>query len=255
MTAGSAWIASGAPEVQNRHRPAQAHDHGHVVFDEQHGQAETVPDVPDEAGKVLFFRLVHAGSGLVQQKDLWGQGQRAGDLQASARAIGQAGGGSVHPVAQAHQGHQFARARQGLALKPPRPGRAEHAAPEAHLVQGVPGHPHVVQHAHAAEQPDVLEGPGHAQAGNGGRGFAGDVLAEEPDRSRRGPGQAREHVEERSLARAVGADEAEDLAFLHLEAHIRDSHEPAEGLGKVVHCENGAHDFLRAKSPAMPCGM
>ena len=75
------------------------------------------------------------------------------------------------------------------------------------------------------------------------------------------PGQIIEFIEECCLARAVGADEAEDLAGLDRETDVADSHEAPEGPGHAVELEDGVHQatsvVLRRREtrrPAMPWG-
>ena len=46
--------------------------------------------------------------------------------------------------------------------------------------------------------------------------------------------RARQHVEDRALARAVGADQAEDLALIDLERHVVDGGEAAETLDQTL---------------------
>src|SRR5439155_239986 len=77
--------------------------------------------------------------------------------------------------------------------------------------------------------------------------------------------EAGEHVEERRLAGAVGADEAVDLAALDGEAHLRERDEPAEALGDTLDLEErrwrrrrGAHRVvssrLRTAEGSSPAG-
>src|SRR5437773_1241950 len=49
--------------------------------------------------------------------------------------------------------------------------------------------------------------------------------------------EAVEHVEERRLAGAVGADHAEDLALAHLEAHVGERLKTQEGLRDAAYLE------------------
>jgi hypothetical protein len=66
------------------------------------------------------------------------------------------------------------------------------------------------------QQAHVLEGAAHAHAGDLARGVAGHRLAEEAHLARGRRIHARDLVEHRALAGAVGADQREDLAGLHL---------------------------------------
>ena len=93
---------------------------------------------------------------------------------------------------------------------------------------------HVVPDAHPGVQSDVLEGASKAQ----GRDLvglpAGHVLAQEGHTALGGVVHPGDHVEQRSLARPVGADDPDDLAGAHLHADVGESHQSAEALGDVL---------------------
>jgi hypothetical protein len=97
----------------------------------------------------------------------------------------------------------------------------------------------VVEHRHAAEQRDVLEAAPQAQP-RARRRNARDVLALEPDAAARGPVKARDGVEQRGLARAVGPDHGRDRAGLHIEAHARQRLHAAEGERDAIDLQQGA---------------
>ena len=59
---------------------------------------------------------------------------------------------------------------------------------------------------------------------------------------------AEDAVEQRRLAAAVRADDAEDLAFVDVERHAVDGDDAAEALLQVAHLEHGAH-----RAPLRPC--
>ena len=67
------------------------------------------------------------------------------------------------------------------------------------------------------------------------RGQSRDRLAQPPDVSSLGQQEAVEDIEERGLAGAVRADDAEDLARAHVEAHIGQRLEAEERLGDPAH--------------------
>ena len=68
-----------------------------------------------------------------------------------------------------------------------------------------------------------------------------DTLAGEGDRTAVGLEDAGDHVEQRRLAGAVGADHAADLAGLDVERHLVHRHQAAEALGHVVEDKQRAH--------------
>jgi hypothetical protein len=97
----------------------------------------------------------------------------------------------------------------------------------------------VVEHRHAAKQRDVLEAAPQAHAGALRRGNARDVLALEPDAAARGPVEARDGVEQRGLARAVGPDHGGDGARLHIKADASQCLHAAEGQRYAVNLQQG----------------
>jgi hypothetical protein len=86
----------------------------------------------------------------------------------------------------------------------------------------------VVEHRHAAEQRDVLEGAREPELGALRGGQAGDVLAAEADVAAVGPVEAGNGVEQRGLAGAVGADHGRDGTGRYFEADAVQGRHAAE---------------------------
>jgi len=103
----------------------------------------------------------------------------------------------------------------------------------------------VVEHGHAPEQGDVLEGARDAELGEPARGQVGDVASLERDAAAVRMVEAADHVEDGRLAGAVGADDRQDLALLGLERHPRHGLHAAERLGRLADLEERAHDSHR----------
>src|SRR5205085_2752724 len=97
----------------------------------------------------------------------------------------------------------------------------------------------VLEDRQPPEGPRDLEGPADPAVDDGVRREARDLLALEPDRSRGGREGSGEHVEDRALARAVGPDQADDLALGHLERDVADGGEAAETLDQAFNDEHG----------------
>src|SRR6185503_5801240 len=106
---------------------------------------------------------------------------------------------------------------------------------------------HVFQHRHAVERPVVLEGAHHAARGDLVRREPANTVPREADLARVGAVRPGDQVEGGALAGAVRTDQPEDLAFVHLEAEIRDRGEPAEALAEVRYLED-------CHSPTRPRG-
>src|SRR4029450_8157087 len=99
----------------------------------------------------------------------------------------------------------------------------------------------VLERGHVLEQPDVLERPADPPLGDRVRRLAGDLVAVEDDHA---PGRlvdAGDHVEERRLAGAVRADQADDRALGDGEVYAGDGDEPAELLAHAGRFEQVRH--------------
>jgi hypothetical protein len=106
----------------------------------------------------------------------------------------------------------------------------------------------VVEHGEVLEQLDVLEGPGHAGAGDAVGLEPDQVAAGEADGALLGPVQAREAVEQRGLAGAVGTDDGEQLVGPDLERHRPQGADAGEAEVQLVDLEHRAgHDSHRLR--------
>ena len=75
--------------VEDRDVLGDAHDHLHVVLDEQDRQLALVAQPAHELGEPLGLLRVHAGGRLVEQQQLRVRRERAGDLHAALVAVGE----------------------------------------------------------------------------------------------------------------------------------------------------------------------
>src|SRR5581483_5843536 len=149
---------------------------------------------------------------------------------------------------QPHELEQRRRPGAGVSLlpveaRPPADGRAEALAHPA-----VPADEHVLHHGHVGEEPDVLECAG--QAGGGDPvGAGGQRPAPVADLAAGRHLHAGQAVEERGLARPVGADEADDLRLPDVEVDGVHGHEAAEALGDALRLEDGCRRRGAAHRP------
>ena len=154
----------------------------------------------------------------------------------------------VAPILEAREGEQLGDAGGGpgaLAGVTPAPGeRVEQAGAGADVEPGR----HVAGDAELAEGPRGLEGAGHAE----GRHPAGSEPrrrdAADLDPAGRGSHQAADHVEQRALSGAVRADEADQLARVHLEADVARA-PSGRRSGRVTPRGPGPSAGARAGSP------
>ena len=123
-------------------------------------------DPLDQLGEVALLDRVGAGRRLVEQQDTGVGAERAGDLQPALLAVRQRAGQLVGPLGQADLVEQ----RVGLAAMLSRcslrcQGSPEHGGDRPGLLPGLDRRPDVLQGRQGREQPDVLEGTGHARGG------------------------------------------------------------------------------------------
>jgi hypothetical protein len=100
-------------------------------------------------------------------------------------------------------------------------------------LQGLSGE-HVVEHAHALEQRDVLEGARDALARGGARVGRRQRHAVDAHRAALGAIDAADHVQERALASTVGTDDRADLPLRDREAHVGERLDAGERERDVV---------------------
>src|SRR5215831_7197326 len=229
--------------IEHDHAIGNIHDHAHIVLDQRDGGAELVVHVEDEAGHVLLLLHVHPRHGLVEEEEVRLGGQRPRQLHSLLEPVGQpprrrlADGLDLQEV-----DHAFHR-RAMLDLLPPRGTPVEGVEEEvpAHLEQ--PPRHDVVEHAHALEEGHVLEGARDAEAGHVERLELGAVASLEDDAALLRMVEAADDIEERGLARPVGADDGHDLAAMDVHAHVAQSLHGAEAHGDALDAQEG----LRAR--------
>ena len=196
-------------------------------------------DPLDQLDQLHHVRGRQARGRLVQQQELGPDGQGACDLDFALGAVGQVGRDLVGQVAHAHELQEVhGLVIDGLLAVGVTPG-AQQGVHEAVAEAVVLGDLDVVQHRHVVPQPDVLEGPGHAQGCDLVRFHAARVDAADFDGPGRGLVEAADKVEDRRLAGAVGPDEGAHLAALQADGQLVHGQQAAEALGQVGYFEQG----------------
>ena len=127
----------------------------------------------------------------------------------------------------------------GLPLPLPVGGQPEDAGEG--VVPGVlvEAHLHVLLHRQVAEEPDVLEGPGHAHVVELDGGLARRVPAVHHDGAPGGLVDLGQEVEHGGLPRAVGPDEPRDLRAADGHVEVVHRREPAEVDAQVAALQDG----------------
>ena len=181
---------------------------------------------------------VEAGGRLVEEQQVRVGRQGAGQLDGRAAGRRRGSGRPARPGWPTPTTSSASRARRAMAtLLAPGRGQVEQAGHEPGAAPHVGADHDVLQRGHAGEEPEVLEGAGHAAGGHLVRRPAVERHALEPHLARVGDGHAGEQVEEGRLAGAVGTDDRLDAPGPDVEAHLPDGLDPAEALGDATDLE------------------
>src|SRR5574343_1620803 len=224
--------------VQHHHAVGDVHHHAHVVLDQDDGGAEFLVDVEDEAAHVLFLLDVHAGHRLVEHQHAGLHGQGAAQVDALLQAVGQAahrGLAEGLDLEEVDDVLDEGAVRALLAL-----GRApaDRLLEEVGLHLQVAARHDVVDHAHALEERQVLEGARHPHLGHLAAVHVAEGLAPEGDLALLRRVDAVDAVEHRALAGAVGADDRADLVRAHVEADVGQRLDAPEPQADVLDVED-----------------
>ena len=194
-----------------------------------------------------LFRI-EAGGRLVEAEQFRSSTHGAGDFEATLVAIGQRAGRLVGTMGQLRLVEPELRQLDRLGCGCPIAANADEAE---HRVAGrlhqlvVLRHQQVLQHGHAGEEADILEGPGHLGAGVDfmpRQPLEQEGLAVTQIERQHAFGrlvEAGDAVEDGRLAGAVRADQRGDLSALCLERDVADGDEPAEAHRQVIDAQDG----------------
>ena len=216
------------------------------MLDEHDGGAELVVHVQDEAAHVLLLFHVHAGHGFIEQQHLRLHRESPAQVHALLQAVGQLAHGGlaegldfeeVDDVLDVFTVANF------LALGRPDAQRLQQQV--AFDLEVAAGHD-VVDHAHALEQRQVLEGAPDAHLGHLAAVHVVKRLAPEGD----GAFGRRVHpvdaVEHGALAGAVGADDGADLVLFDVEGDVGQRLHATEPEADVLDVEDDVADLFGA---------
>ncbi len=101
--------------VEHHDPPRDAHDHFHVVLDEEDGDA-VVDDLVHEAHQLDLLLRREARGRLVEEEQCRTRGERSRDLEAALRAVGQVSGVGMGVPLDADELEQLDRAIGDAAL-------------------------------------------------------------------------------------------------------------------------------------------
>ena len=115
--------------------------------------------------------------------------------------------------------------------------QAQRVGEEAAARAAVPPDHHVVEHAHGAEQRQVLERAPDAESGHAMARHREQRHSIKRDVAAVALVEPRDAVEERGLAGAVGADQPDDAPRRNVEGHPVERDDAAEAHGHVLHAQ------------------
>jgi hypothetical protein len=214
--------------------------------------------VEDEARHVLGLLAVHAGDRLVEHEHARLHGQRAGQLHPLLQAVGQAATGAWRMWSISRKSMTSALDLGAqlhlLALRAGRNRTGRRQQPGLHM--RVAAELDVVEHAHAAEQRDVLERAGEPQGGAIRRRHTRDVRAFIDDAALLRPIETGNGIEQRGLARAIGADKGSDGIRGDAQRHVAQRLHAAERQRDILHTQDrGGRRLLHLHSSPRVCAL
>jgi hypothetical protein len=119
------------------------------------------------------------------------------------------------------------------------PAQFQRVADDVAVGAGMSADADVVEHREIGKQCDVLEGAADADFGDPVRRPRQDAHPFHQDVARARLIESREAIEERGLAGAVGPDQTEDLALMHVERHAIQGDDAAEHDADVANRKQG----------------
>ena len=236
--------------VEHGDAVGQLEHHPHVVLDQHDRVAAVAVQAADQAGDLVGLLVAHPRGRLVQQQQPRLQRQRHRDL----------GGALIAVRHLAHQpvglGGETGQCHDAADLAPHR-GRRVLPEPGAQPVAGadLDRDAHVLAHRELGKDLRHLEGAAHAELDALLRRQPRDRPAVEHDLARGGREEAGDQVEERRLARTIGADDGAQFARRDAERYLAHRDQAAECLGDAADLQHGTHAALRRRSiPSRPRG-
>ncbi|KPY14740.1 Uncharacterized protein ALO55_05763 [Pseudomonas savastanoi pv. phaseolicola] len=206
-----------ATVIQHHHMVAEAHHHTDVVLDQHHSDAQLTIDIADELTHLVLLFGIHSGHRLVQQQQTRFRRQGAGQFDTFLQAIGKFAHQCMAPRVDAQKLNHPLGMPALFVVFGRCPTDAQHLLkPGTAPFEIAPGQ-HVVQHTHALEQGDILKSTGDTALGRLVRTHPAARLAGISDGAALRLIHAIDDVEQRTLARTIGAYQCADLACSHRE--------------------------------------
>src|SRR5215469_6150009 len=218
-----------------------------MMLDHQHRDLALVEYPPNESTEFTDLLVIDPACRLVKQQQLRPAGKRPRQLDPLARAERQPGGRSQRHIFEIEHMKQRPDHITQRCLLPPHPGQAQRVADKVAAAMGVSAEADIVEHRLRTEQRKILKGAGDTDFGDAMRRTLEQRAAFEQNVAAVGRVKAADAVEQRRLARAVRANQTQDLAFLDLERDAVERDDPAEPQADVA-------DFEQRSARSSRCG-
>ncbi len=219
-------------EVQDGNFRRHVEHHVHVMLDQQDGEMRI--ELHQELRHLGGLARRQAGGRFVEQQDFRIAGESEHDLELALLAMRQVAHLGVLAVEEARLLEQL----MGLVVHVPIRGH-EPPHDELRRAQTLDTEDHVVEHGQLRKQAGDLEGARHAERGAAVARPIGDVLAEQQHFAGGHGKDAGDEVEQRGLARAVGADDRFAVTRHHAQADVARGLQAAEALRQGSELEDG----------------
>ena len=217
-----------ATELHHDHVRAELEDQRDIVFHQDDRGVGHLVDPSQQRDERLGLALRDARRRLVEQEKPRAGQDDGGEVHHPPRPGRQLGRAMVPEALEAEGGDHLVDRGQLALLGAPRPGQAQRRREHSHLLAGVLTQEEHVEHRELRIEPAVLERTHHADP----EPLFGQVLPEvdavEANPSGLRLHEARDHVEGRRLARAVGPDQTHDGSGRGVEAHTAERVHAAE---------------------------
>ena len=221
------------------------------MVDKQHRNVEPLPHCVQHLGEMRGLLSVESSRRLVEEDQPRPHREGAGELDAPLDPGRQIAGEGPRVAVEVEHVQDRSRALSRRTLRVTRERKVERVAERVAPAQRVHRHDQVLLHGHRAPQLQVLKSASDAEP----RAFVHRRVSQrvvvEIDRPCVRPDDAGDAVEERGLARAVGPDEAEDLAAVQVQRHAIESDDAAKPHGQVAHAEH-RHATFTLRPPTAP---
>src|SRR3990167_4130739 len=214
------------------------------MLDQDHGGAELVVDIEHEAAHVLLLFHVHAGHRFIEQQHLRLHGHGAAQIHAFLQAVGQLADGRFTVGQNFEEVDDFFNRFAVLELFLLGWANAQGLQQQVAFDFQVAARHDVVEHAHALEQRQVLEGAGHAHHGHLVAVHVPEGLAAKGDGALLRRVNAIDAIEHGAFAGAIGPDDGADFVLLDVERNIGQRVDAAKAQADVFDIKNDAADFF-----------